>query len=220
MSASGWLGILLLIIVAIFSGYTGIILGKAIEKTPKVKEYQSHKFFHLFSCSYSEVGEEAFGRPGRILAQFSMYLTLGGVAIIFLILLGKGSLNVPIFRETDERDRESSKLSLLDVSYWNWSCYSVSSCSEILWGDQNHQVPFHMILVDQISWFGFGATASVVLVSCVLSLVFYFGETYATNNQLNNFSTTFVNISTFAIGFSVFTFAFGATAIVRSIPII
>jgi hypothetical protein len=40
------------------------------------------------------VGEAAFGKIGRRLAQFSIYTTLAGVAIIFLILIGLLMLSI------------------------------------------------------------------------------------------------------------------------------
>lgn len=44
--------------------------------------------YHHHQCSYADIGMHAFGRGGRIIAQFSVYTTLFGVSIIFLILLG------------------------------------------------------------------------------------------------------------------------------------
>jgi len=184
MNSSGWLGILLLFIVPIFSAYTGLILTKSIENTSrKVKDY-------------SEIGEEAFGIWGRRVAQFSVYLTLGGVSVIFLILLGilmHGIVGPKI-----------------GYGFWTLAiglgiaaplAIALKSYSEI----------------KIISWFGFAATASVVIVCVILSLVFYFGDTYESNKAMHDFSTVFINLKTFAIGFSVFSFAFGATAIYPSI---
>lgn len=38
--------------------------------------------------SFADVGQLAFGRIGRIAAQFSVYFTAGGATVIFLVLLG------------------------------------------------------------------------------------------------------------------------------------
>jgi len=184
MNASGWLGIVLLLIVAAVSAYTGIILGKAIDETPRVKDY-------------SEVGEEAFGIWGRRFAQFSVYLTLGGVAIIFLILLGI---------------LMSTIVPSVGKGFWTLVIGALIATPLAIALKSYGEIKI-------ISWFGFAATASVVIVSCVLSLVFYYGDSYTANKDLHQFSTVFINLKTFAIGFSVFTFAFGATAIFPNIYI-
>jgi len=68
-----------------------------------------------------------------------------------------------------------------------------------------------------ISWFGLIATAIVVVVSVVMSFLFYGSSQYSTENTKHNFSHSFLNVSTFSNAFNVFTFAFGATAIFPNI---
>ncbi len=64
------------------------------------------------------------------------------------------------------------------------------------------------------SWFGFGATAVVVVVGCIMSLLFYNSDNYAAKDDKYHFNHTFLNVDKFSFAFNVFTFAFGATAIV------
>jgi hypothetical protein len=68
--------------------------------------------------------------------------------------------------------------------------------------------------VISLSWLGFLATSSVVVVSLVLSLVFFFSKDYPAERIASHFDHSFFNRDTYAYAYSVFTFAFGATAIV------
>jgi hypothetical protein len=70
------------------------------------------------------------------------------------------------------------------------------------------------------SWFGFLATAVVVVVSCVMSFLFFGSESYDVQKKEYGFDHSFFNGSKFSNAFNVFTFAFGATAIVRTLTLI
>jgi len=182
MFQSGWLGIVLCLVCAAFSSFTGWAIGKSMEQTPH-------------SESYADLGEQAFGKPGRYLALFSVYTTLAGVAIIFLILLGLlMSGIVPLL---------SHGLWTLLIGLVIVTPISVAlkSYGEIKW----------------ISIFGFLATAIVVVVASILSIVFRKSSYYETEKAIWEFETKMINPPTFVIGFSVFTFAFGASAIFPSI---
>lgn len=79
---SGWIGLVLIIICAFASAYTGAVLGRAwLIVQNRNPQYQSHVV-----DPYPIIGEEAFGKFGRYLVSFSINFTLFGVATVFLIL--------------------------------------------------------------------------------------------------------------------------------------
>eukprot|EP01118_Nematostelium_gracile_P017826 TRINITY_DN7734_c0_g1_i2.p1 TRINITY_DN7734_c0_g1~~TRINITY_DN7734_c0_g1_i2.p1 ORF type:complete len:444 (+),score=121.57 TRINITY_DN7734_c0_g1_i2:64-1395(+) len=183
MFQSGWLGLPLLLIVAFISAYTGIILAKTMDTDPTIREY-------------SDIGERAFGRVGRDLAKVSVYITLGGVSIIFLILLGiLMSIIVP---------------GLFGMGFWIL-VLGVGLASPLAIAMKSYGE------IKIVSWFGFAATAVTIFIACVLSLIFYTSEQYKEASKETPFHTHLFVGKTFASGFSVFTFAFGATAIFPSI---
>lgn len=64
------------------------------------------------------------------------------------------------------------------------------------------------------SYIGFIATAVVVLMAIVLSMLFFTSSSYESEKDKDGFDHKFLDISHFSIAFNVFTFAFGATAVV------
>lgn len=82
VDVSGGIGLVLIVICAFGSAYTGAVLGRAWfivqERNP---QYQSHVV-----DPYPIIGDEAFGKFGRYLVSFSINFTLFGVATVFLIL--------------------------------------------------------------------------------------------------------------------------------------
>eukprot|EP01119_Soliformovum_irregulare_P021662 TRINITY_DN7265_c0_g1_i1.p1 TRINITY_DN7265_c0_g1~~TRINITY_DN7265_c0_g1_i1.p1 ORF type:complete len:437 (-),score=68.34 TRINITY_DN7265_c0_g1_i1:146-1456(-) len=179
---TGWIGLLILVMVCLVSAYTGIIIGRTLEILPR-------------GTGYTEMGTIAFGTPGRIFADFSIYTTLGGVGIIFLILLGLLMEGI-----------------VPRVSHGFWTlAFGLVVVGPISIGLRSYGE------IKWISYFGFAATAVVVIVATVLSLVFFFGEEYNKEKETWGFTTRLAQGSSFAIGTSVFTFAFGSQAIYPNI---
>jgi len=140
---------------------------------------------------YSEIGEYAFGKIGRIIAQFSTYVTLFGVGIIFLILTG-------ILME--------GIVPQIGHGFWTlaYGIVLISPIAIIL-------KTFNEIKI--ISVLGFLATLVVVIASSVLSLIFYFSSSYSEKVIKCKITHDIIRGQPLVIAFSVFTFAFGATAI-------
>jgi len=193
LQSSGWSGVILLLFCCLINIYTGIILGKTMDNI-------NVRYYKILGDSgrvkdYSEIGEEAFGKYGKAIAQFSIYTTLTGVSIIFLVLIG--ILMVGIY----------SKVS---TGFWTLTIGIV-----IL-------TPIATLLksygeIKIISIFGFAATAVVVIVSVIMSFVFFNSPSYFSYKSEYNFSHSFFNAETFPNAFNIFTFAFGATAIFPNI---
>ncbi|KAF8772582.1 hypothetical protein HU200_005541 [Digitaria exilis] len=75
LSQGGWLSLIVFVAIAIICCYTGILLQRCVDSTSRIK-------------NYTDVGEVAFGRKGKILAATFMYLELYLAAIDFLIMEG------------------------------------------------------------------------------------------------------------------------------------
>ncbi|XP_025813213.1 amino acid transporter AVT1I-like [Panicum hallii] len=75
LSQGGWLSLIVFAAIAIICYYTGILLQRCVDSSSRIK-------------NYTDVGEVAFGRKGRILAATVMYLELYLAAIDFLIMEG------------------------------------------------------------------------------------------------------------------------------------
>ncbi|KAJ6432299.1 hypothetical protein OIU84_019523 [Salix udensis] len=75
LSQGGWLGLILLFLVAVLCWYTGLLLRRCMDSDPLIR-------------SYPDIGERAFGYKGRALVSIFMYLELYLVAVEFLILEG------------------------------------------------------------------------------------------------------------------------------------
>ncbi|GAB4840013.1 hypothetical protein Ancab_020722 [Ancistrocladus abbreviatus] len=75
LSEGGWLGLILLLIVAILCWYTGLLLHRCMEANPLIS-------------SYADIGGLAFGFKGRTLVSIFIYLELYLTAVGFLILVG------------------------------------------------------------------------------------------------------------------------------------
>ncbi|KAG8092737.1 hypothetical protein GUJ93_ZPchr0012g22118 [Zizania palustris] len=75
LSQGGWLSLVIFITIAVICFYTGILLQRCIDSSSLVK-------------TYPDIGEQAFGRRGKIVVAMFMYLELYLVAIDFLILEG------------------------------------------------------------------------------------------------------------------------------------
>ncbi|XP_071703491.1 amino acid transporter AVT1I-like [Rutidosis leptorrhynchoides] len=75
LSKGGWLSLLLLLSVAVFCFYTGLLLRKCMDSDPLIK-------------TYPDIGQVAFGKKGRALVSTFLYLELFFVAVEFLIMEG------------------------------------------------------------------------------------------------------------------------------------
>ncbi|GJN29220.1 hypothetical protein PR202_gb17420 [Eleusine coracana subsp. coracana] len=75
LSQGGWLSLIIFAAIAIICCYTGILLQRCADSSSRIK-------------NYTDIGEVAFGRKGKILAATFMYLELYLSAIDFLIMEG------------------------------------------------------------------------------------------------------------------------------------
>ncbi|MQM15419.1 hypothetical protein Taro_048358 [Colocasia esculenta] len=75
LSEGGWLSLMLLLLLAAACCYTGLLLQRCLNTSSQIE-------------SYPDIGELAFGYPGRMAVSFFMYLELYLVATGFLILEG------------------------------------------------------------------------------------------------------------------------------------
>ncbi|CAN6214482.1 unnamed protein product [Urochloa humidicola] len=75
LSQGGWLSLVIFAAIAIICCYTGILLQRCVDSSSRIK-------------NYTDIGEVAFGRKGKILAATFMYLELYLAAIDFLIMEG------------------------------------------------------------------------------------------------------------------------------------
>ncbi|RDX78001.1 Amino acid transporter AVT1I, partial [Mucuna pruriens] len=75
ISQGGWLSFIMLFIFAMIGWYTGILLGRCMNKHPLIK-------------SYPDIGQVAFGQRGRAVIAAFLYIDLFLVAVELLILEG------------------------------------------------------------------------------------------------------------------------------------
>ncbi|GKC28227.1 amino acid transporter AVT1I-like protein [Tanacetum coccineum] len=75
LSKSGWLGLLVLVFVALLCFYTGLLLRRCMDSDPRIK-------------SYPDIGQVAYGGKGRAMVSTFLYLELFFVAVEFLIMEG------------------------------------------------------------------------------------------------------------------------------------
>ncbi|KAI5014842.1 hypothetical protein ZWY2020_056232 [Hordeum vulgare] len=75
LSEGGWLSLLLLAAVAAACWYTGLLVGRCMDADPAIR-------------TYPDIGQRAFGPPGRLLVSSFLYAEVYLVAVGFLILDG------------------------------------------------------------------------------------------------------------------------------------
>uniref|UniRef100_M8AX63 Amino acid transporter transmembrane domain-containing protein n=1 Tax=Aegilops tauschii TaxID=37682 RepID=M8AX63_AEGTA len=75
LSEGGWLSLLLLAAVAAACWYTGLLVGRCMDADPAIR-------------TYPDIGQRAFGSPGRLLVSSFLYAEVYLVAVGFLILDG------------------------------------------------------------------------------------------------------------------------------------
>ncbi|WRX21494.1 Amino acid transporter [Theobroma cacao] len=74
LESGGWASVFLLVGLGVICTYTSHILGKCLERNPK-------------SQSYADIGENAFGRKGRVLAATIIYLEIFMALVSYTISL-------------------------------------------------------------------------------------------------------------------------------------
>jgi amino acid permease len=77
VAASGWVGIGALVFLAICATYTGLRIVDCIRRGGPAMR------------TYGDLGEEAFGPWGRWFVDVQVHVTLVGVAIVYLVLIGE-----------------------------------------------------------------------------------------------------------------------------------
>jgi len=141
---------------------------------------------------YAAIGGHAFGKYGRWISHISQYVTLAGVSIIFLVLNG---LLMNVVVPQAPRGFFTLVIGILLIPF----LIVFRSFREAKW----------------ISYFAVLATLFACIISLVVALVWYNSDDY--DDQLDadpkKFQTHGFVGETFPTGFSVFTFAFGATAL-------
>lgn len=102
LKQGGWIGLVLIVLVAAMTNTTGKWLIKCL-----------YRGQHRLS-GYPDIGEEAFGRVGRVVVHVFHKATLLGVTTIFLILAGKfltegiGGQGEGFFKDLNAGDDESA----------------------------------------------------------------------------------------------------------------
>ncbi|KAI3669995.1 hypothetical protein L6452_41548 [Arctium lappa] len=81
LASGGWLSLILLFTIASSTFYTGLLLQRCMDVDPTIR-------------SYPDIGDRAFGKPGRTIVSISMNLELYLVATGFLILEGDNLSNL------------------------------------------------------------------------------------------------------------------------------
>lgn len=81
MSSGGWLSLILLLIIAAATFYTGVLIKRCMDVDHNIR-------------SYPDIGEKAFGAKGRAVVSVFMNLELFLVATGFLILAGDNLQNL------------------------------------------------------------------------------------------------------------------------------
>uniref|UniRef100_A0A2C9K492 Amino acid transporter transmembrane domain-containing protein n=1 Tax=Biomphalaria glabrata TaxID=6526 RepID=A0A2C9K492_BIOGL len=82
LNGTGYIGILLNVMCAIVSAYTGMLLGRCwLMVLHRYSEYQEHSRY-----PYPAIGQVTFGKPGRLIVSCAINFTLFGVSVVFLLL--------------------------------------------------------------------------------------------------------------------------------------
>jgi len=97
VSRSGWVGVPLLVLMAAMATYTAALLGRCIVLVEEEERRAGGMRASLASratppprgassVSYGDLGEAAYGRPGRWFVNSQVHITLVGVAIVYHLL--------------------------------------------------------------------------------------------------------------------------------------
>jgi len=144
--------------------------------------------------SFGDIGEDALGKPGRFLTNFSVYVTVVGIVIIYLILIGQ-MLSAIFPCLSHGLFTIAIGVVMMPVAIF------VKSMKEAAW----------------MSIFALCTTYVAGIIAITLTTMFYLSDDYLPQQQKFGFHTEPANFETMAIGFSVFVFALGAHPIFPSI---
>ncbi|XP_059143840.1 uncharacterized protein LOC131931155 isoform X2 [Physella acuta] len=82
LAGTGYIGILLNVLCALVSAYTGMLLGKCwLMVMNRYEEYQEETRY-----PYPAIGQVTFGKPGRLIVSCAINFTMFGAAVVFLLL--------------------------------------------------------------------------------------------------------------------------------------
>lgn len=102
LASGGWLSLLLLFAIAAAAFYSGLLIQRCMDSDRSIR-------------TYPDIGERAFGKPGRVLISVFMHIELFLVATGFLILEGDNLHNLIPGMEFEISGFISSKQSLVLV---------------------------------------------------------------------------------------------------------
>eukprot|EP01130_Rhizamoeba_saxonica_P017754 TRINITY_DN8682_c0_g1_i1.p1 TRINITY_DN8682_c0_g1~~TRINITY_DN8682_c0_g1_i1.p1 ORF type:complete len:453 (-),score=72.58 TRINITY_DN8682_c0_g1_i1:23-1381(-) len=183
VNMSGWIGIVILIFCGIFSNITSNLLGDLMNRIT----YEEVK-------DYSSIGEFAFGRAGKIATNITQYITLSGVTIIFLILVG-------ILMHAVEPCIPAKFYTILGGLLTMILTIALPNMKEAKW----------------ISFFGIFTTLVTVIVSCIVSILFFTSSDYELEREVYEMDHSYVNINQIPTAFSIFAFAFGGHSLLPNL---
>jgi amino acid permease len=180
---SGWSGIMVLFLCAIMTNYTAHLIGKIIGNGMSKS-----------NPTFSDIGEEAFGKLGRSISNFSIYVTLFGVVVLYFILIGQLLSGIfPCF----PHGFFTLAIGVVIIPIVMF----VKSMKEAKW----------------TSYFALSTTYVAAIVAMYLCLHYYLGEDYDDDSQKYDFSTKSTQFPGIALGFSVYLFSLGAHPIFPSL---
>jgi vesicular inhibitory amino acid transporter len=181
---SGWIGIFVLLVCSVITNYTAHLIGKIISNSISKP-----------NPSFSDIGEAAFGKLGRSISNFSIYVTLIGIVILYLILIGQ----------------------LLNGIF---PCLPRGFFTLVI---GVAVIPIVLIIktMKEAKWTSYLALSTTYIAGLLalgISLRYYYSESYDDATQIHNFSNQFfTSFASLTLGFSVYLFALGAHPIFPSL---
>jgi vesicular inhibitory amino acid transporter len=180
---SGWSGIGVLLLCAIMTNYTAHLIGKIIKNG-----------VNKANPSFSDIGFAAFGKIGKAVSNFSIYVTLFGVVILYFILIGQLLSGVfPCF----SHGFFTVAIGVVIIPIVMF----VKSMKEATWN----------------SYFALSTTYVAAIIAMFLCLSYYLGPNYDNDSQVYQFKTDVILFPEITLGFSVYLFSLGAHPIFPSL---
>jgi len=140
--------------------------------------------------TYSDVGEQAIGLTGVIISQATVFVMMAGAGIIYLVLLG---------------DLMHGIVDVVPRGFWT-----------LAFGLALTPLVIIMRTFGEVSWTSYlasGSSSIVAFMVFVMALVLYCRDDYHIVVQNNDIETQTFNLSKFAVGLNIFTFAYGSTIV-------
>ncbi|XP_072025937.1 uncharacterized protein [Amphiura filiformis] len=184
---SGWIGLVLIVVCAFISAYTGVVLGRCwvIIKDRFPEKYATDHVRY----PYPAIGYEAAGIYTRYIITFCVNFTLFGVSTVFLLLAA------------------DNMQSLLNEANVNMSfCYWLPILAAIL-------CPFTWFGTPKDFWPIAAGAFIATAIACVLLFIQIFID-YDPSTKVEHKSTDFTN---FFLAFGTILFAFGGHAVFPTI---